>query len=149
MNRTGNQKFSNMDINIPVANGETITEATMVGINADGYAVAASKAEGLTIAGCAMRFTDNASGSAGAVKVPVRRGAFVWDNDGSIGETDILKDAYVSDKKTVTIIAAGSSKVGKILAVDTDGVTVEMLNGRETVDAGGETGTKEEGGNVE
>ena len=127
MDRIGNQKLSNMDINIPVAESETITEAAMVGINADGYAVAASKAEGLTIAGCAMRFTDNASGSAGDVTVPVRRGAFVWDNDGSIEETDILKDAYVSDEKTVTITAEGSSRAGKILAVDSDGVTVEML----------------------
>ena len=51
----------------------------------------------------------------------------MWDNDGSIEETDILKDAYVSDEKTVTITADGSSRAGKILAVDTDGVTVEML----------------------
>lgn len=127
MDRVGNQKLSNMDINIPAAMGETITEATMVGINADGYAVTASKAEGLTIAGCAMRFTDNASGSAGDVMVLVRRGVFVWDNDGSIEKTDILKDAYVSDEKTVTITAEGSSKAGKILAVDSDGVTVEIL----------------------
>ncbi len=95
MDRVGNQKLSGMDINIPVAAGATITEAVMVAVGTDGYAVAASKTADLTIAGCAMRFTDNASGSAGAVTVPVRRGAFVWDNDGSIEETDILKDAYV------------------------------------------------------
>lgn len=147
--RAGNQKLSGADINIPVAAGETIVEATMVAINADGYAVAASKEEGLTVAGCAMRYTDNALGSAGAVTVPVRRGVFVWDNDGTIEDTDILKDAYVSDETTVTIIAEGSSKAGKILSVDADGVTVEMLNGRETVDAGAETGKKEEGGNGE
>lgn len=130
MDRTGNQKLSGMDINIPVAGGATIAEATMVAVGEDGYAVAATKAEGLTVAGCAMRFMDNASGSAGAMAVPVRRGAFVWDNDGSIKETDILKDASVSDEKTVTITAEGSSRAGKILAVDSDGVTVEMLNGR-------------------
>lgn len=127
MDRTGNEKLSGRNINIPVAEGETITEATMVAINADGYAVEASKTAGLTIAGCAMKHTDNASGSNGEVSVPVRRGAFVWDNDGSIEETDILKDAYVSDEKTVTITAEGSSRAGKILAVDSDGVTVEML----------------------
>ena len=127
MDRAGNQKLSGMDINIPVAAGATITEAVMVAVGTDGYAVAASKTAGLTIAGCAMRHTDNASGSNGTVSVPVRPGAFVWDNDGSIEETDILKDAYVSDEKTVTITADGSSRAGKILAVDTDGVTVEML----------------------
>ena len=110
MDRVGNQKLSGMDINIPVAAGATITEAVMVAVGADGYAVAASKSAGLTIAGCAMRHTDNASGSNGAVSVPV-----------------ILKDAYVSDEKTVTITEEGSSRAGKILAADTDGVTVEML----------------------
>ena len=127
MDRTGNQKLTNMEINIPVAAGETITEATMVAINSEGYAVAASKSENLNIAGCAVKFTDNTLGSAGAVRVPVRRGAFVWNNDGSIMETDILKEAYIEDGRTVTIMPDGSSRAGKILAVEADGVTVEML----------------------
>lgn len=127
MDRVGNQKLSGMDINIPVAENQTINEATMVALNLDGYAVPASKEEGLIVAGCAMRFTDNALGTAGAISVLVRRGAFVWNNDGTIEETDILKDAYVSDEKTVTITATGSSRAGKILAVDSDGVTIEML----------------------
>lgn len=149
MDRAGNQKFSGMDINIPVAAGAVITEAAMVAIDEDGYAVAASKTAGLTIAGCAMRPADNAAGSAGAVVVSVRRGIFVWDNDGSIKETDLLKAAYVSDERTVTIAADGSSKAGKILAVDADGVTVEMMNERETSAADVENGKTEEGGNGE
>lgn len=127
MDRRGNRKLSNMDINIPVAAGEVIIEATMTAINADGYALMATKSEGLTIAGCALRLTDNTTGNAGDAVVPVRRGTFVWDNDGSIKETDVLKDAYVSNERTVTITADGSSRAGKILAVDPDGVTVEML----------------------
>ena len=97
MYRVGNQKLSRMDLLLPVAAGEVIREATMVAVNEDGYAVTASKTEDLTVAGCAMAFTDNTSGSAGAVSVPVRRAAFVWANDGSIQKTDLLKDAYVSD----------------------------------------------------
>lgn len=127
MDRVGNEKLDRTNLTIPVAANTSITEATMVAINADGYAVTASKAENLVVAGCAMRYTDNLSGTAGAEAVPVRRGAFVWNNDGSIEDTDILKDAYVSDEKTVTITAEGSSRAGKILAVDSDGVTVEML----------------------
>lgn len=100
----------------------------MVAVNEEGYAVAASKAEGLVTAGCALAFTDNASGDAGGANVPVRRGAFVWANDGSIQRTDLLKDAYVSDAVTVTLTATGSSRAGKILAVDDDGaVTVDMV----------------------
>ena len=127
MDRTVNQKVLNKNLCIPAAAGAVIAEATMVAINAEGYAMTAEKAEGITIAGCAVKFTDNASGSAGDAYVPVRRGTFVWDNDGSIEKTDILKDAYVFDEKTVTITADGSSRAGKILAVDPDGVTVEML----------------------
>jgi hypothetical protein len=127
MERTGNEKLSALNISVPVAAKTAITEGTMVAINKDGYAVEASKAEGLTVAGCALRYADNTAGGDGDISVPVRRGAFVWGNDGSIEETDVLKDAYVSDEKTVTITADGSSKAGKILAVDADGVTVEML----------------------
>lgn len=126
MYRVGNQKLSCVDINIPVAAGAVIKAATMVAVGEDGYAVAASKAEGLTVAGCALTLADNSSGTAGAVSIPVRRAAFVWKNDGSIRQTDILKDAYVSDETTVTITDTGSSRAGKILAVDADGVTIEM-----------------------
>lgn len=146
MDRTGNQKLSNSDIYIPVAAGMVIHEAAMVAINTDGYAVMASKTAGQCVAGCAMKFTDNASGSAGALAVPVRRGAFVWNNDGSIKQTDILKDAYISDARTVTITADGTSKAGKIIAVDADGVTVEMLNSRETEPT---TGSVKDGGGKE
>lgn len=126
MDRVGNEKMGSMELNIPVAASTTITEAHMVAINSDGYAVEASKAEGLNVAGCAMRYTEN-EGAAGEEMVSVRRGAFVWNNDGTIENTDILKECYVSDAQTVTITAEGSSKVGVILAVEDDGVTVEML----------------------
>ena len=133
MDRTGNQKLPGTQLSIPVAAATAIQEATMVAIGTDGYAVPASKAADMTIAGCAMRYADNSSGAAGDVEVSVRRGAFVWGNDGSIQKTDILKDAYVSDEKTVTITADGSSKAGTILAVDADGVTVDMRNSVEAV----------------
>jgi hypothetical protein len=119
--------MDNANLELLVAGGEHIHEATMVAVNADGYAVPASAKEGLTVAGCALRDTDNSADEDGAVKVPVRRGAFVWDNDGTIKGTDILKDAYVKDETTVTITSDGSSRAGRILAVDADGVTVDMV----------------------
>ena len=56
----------------------------------------------------------------------MKRGTFVWENDGTINETDILKKCYIKDEKTVTITADGSSVAGTILEVDDDGVTVDM-----------------------
>lgn len=127
MYRVANQKLSNMDIVIPVAAGAVIHEAMMVAIKEDGYAVEASKAENLKVAGAAVLYVDNTSGADGAQFVQVRRAAFVFDNDGSIKQTDMLKDAYVVDAQTVTITSTGSSVVGKIIGVDADGVTIDLF----------------------
>lgn len=127
MERAGNERTFGRNISIPAAAGTTIREGHMVAINADGYAVEAVKAEGQRIAGCAIRFTDNAAGGAGDVFVPVRRGTFVWSQDGTIEQTDILRECYVSDAQTVTLNASGSSRAGVILGVEPDGVIVETL----------------------
>ena len=125
--RAGNERLSGNDIVIQVAAGESITEGHLVAISAAGYASEASKAENLIIAGCAMKPVDNRGGEDGAVAVQVRRGSFVWNNDGSIKATDVMKMCYVSDAQTVTITATGSSKAGVILGIEGDGVIVETL----------------------
>lgn len=127
MERVGNQKLSCVDIMIPVAAGAVIHEATMVAIKEDGYAVEASKAEKLKVAGVAVLFVDNTSGADGAQFVKVRRAAFVFGNDGSIKQTDMLKEAYVADAQTVTITSTGSSVAGRIVGVDADGVTIDLF----------------------
>ena len=54
MIRTGNEKLDSRTLLLPVASGARITEATMVAIGADGYAVPAAAAAGLIVAGVAM-----------------------------------------------------------------------------------------------
>lgn len=98
----------------------------MVALNADGYAVPASKAEGLVIAGVAQERADNRLGADGEETVNVRRGAFVMANDGTIKQTDLLKTAYMSDATTLTLTAEKSSAAGLILEVMDDGVTVQI-----------------------
>lgn len=126
MIRTGNERTGNQMLVLPAAAGAVLEEATMAVVNADGYAAPASKAEGLLIAGCVQKLCDNSSGKKGDQTVSVKRGTFVWENDGTIKETDCLKKCYISDKRTVTITATGSSVAGIILAVEADGVTVDM-----------------------
>lgn len=126
MIRTGNERTGNQLLNLPVAAGKVMTEATMAAVNAEGYAVPASKAENLLIAGCVQRYCDNITGDNGDQTVSVKRGTFVWENDGSIKHTDVLKKCYIKDEKTVTITAEGSSIAGIILSVEPDGVTVDM-----------------------
>lgn len=126
MERAGNERTGNRFLNIPVKAGVLLQEATMAVINADGYAQPASATENLVVAGCVQRYCDNRTGVDGEQRVVVKRGTFVWNNDGSIKETDILKKCYIKDEKTVTLTADGSSVAGTILDVAEDGVTVDM-----------------------
>ena len=134
MIRTGNEKTGNSLLNIPVKAGQTLTECTIAVINEEGYAETATKAVGKIVAGCVQRFCDNATGADGAATVEVKRGTFVWENDGTIKNTDLLKPCYIKDDVTVSLTAEGSSYAGIILAVEDDGVTVDMMTQyRETV----------------
>lgn len=126
MLRTGNERTGNRLLNLPVSAGAMLAEATMAAINADGYAETAAADAGLIIAGCVQKYCDNRNGENGEQSVSVKRGIFVWENDGTIKETDILKKCYVKDEVTVTLTADGSSAAGIILAVEPDGVTVDM-----------------------
>lgn len=126
MYRTGNERTGNRFLSIPMKGGVELTEATMAAIGEDGYAVPAAASAGLRVAGCTQRYCDNRNGADGEQTVSVKRGTFVWDNDGTIKETDILKPCYVKDVKTVTITADGSCMAGTILEVADDGVTVDM-----------------------
>ena len=130
MDRTGNERLGNMNIVIPVAAKTVLMENTIVAVGVDGYAVSGTKAEGLIAAGRVERLADNGAGEAGDISVEVRRGTFVWDNDGTIKSTDVLKECYIAGSTSVTITADGASPAGIILAVDEDGVTVDMTQKR-------------------
>ncbi len=128
MIRTGNEKLDNRNIELPVAADTKLRELTIAAVNANGYAVAGSKATGLKVAGCVQRYTDNSGGEAGGMTVPVRRGTFVWNKSGTIARTDILKLCYIAGVDSVTLDSTGASVAGRILAVDDDGVTVDMMD---------------------
>ena len=84
----------------------------------------AAKAANKVIAGVALAGAE--SGAADTVKVPVRRrGTFHFAKSGTavVGEV-----AYIVDDDTVTDVAAGSSKVGRIVDSDDDGVWVELTD---------------------
>ena len=126
MERIGNERTGCSIMVLPVGAGQEIKQGTMAALNAEGYAVPASKTEGLVIAGVAQTRADNRLGEDGDEVVEVRRGAFVLAGDATIKETDLLKTAYMSDAVTVTLTADGSSPAGQILEVAADGVTVNV-----------------------
>lgn len=127
MERAGNKKLATGLIRIPVAASTKLLPGTMAAVNASGYAVAASAAENLKVAGCVQALADNSAGAAGDISVMVDRGTYVWNGDSTITAASVLKLCYVKDATTVTLTPTGSSPVGIIVDVDSDGVTVEMM----------------------
>ncbi len=126
-------------ISLPVKGSTTIYQGAIVAIGADGYAVPASKAEGLTVAGRAEETVTN-TGADGSVQILVSRGVFVYDNStsGAVDLTHVLKLCYLEDDHTVTKTDTGSSVAGLVIGVDEHGVKVEMGYGR-TAPAAGQT----------
>lgn len=109
----------------------TLIEAgKIVAVNASGYAVPASDAAGLTVMGRAERRIDNSSGADGDLSVPVlRKGAFFYDNSSTstVTQAHIGKTVYVEDDETVAAATTHSIAAGKCLAVESNGVWVEVL----------------------
>lgn len=116
---------------LPVAAGAIIFDGSMVALDASGYAKAAVKAASLTTAGRAEEYVDNSGGAAGDKSIKVRRGVFVWENTSTVANKvkpeHVLKDCYIEDDCTVSSLATGSSRAGKVIAVTDDGIAVETL----------------------
>ena len=109
--------------------GDTrIFEGSIVVLEA-GLAIPGKKATGLLAAGRAEEFVDNTGGADGAKTVKVRRGVFKWNNDvtNPVTAADVLKDCYVFDDETVTILATDASVAGKVIGLADGEVLVEIL----------------------
>lgn len=114
---------------LPVKGNTKIYEGSLVVLDATGYAVPGSTATGLKAAGRAEEFVDNTGGADGARTVRVRRGVFKWNNDDAepVTEQDYMKDCYIKDGETVTMLAEGTSVAGKVIRLDNGEVIVETL----------------------
>lgn len=113
---------------IRMGGGVKIHAGAQVVLSASGFAIPGKTAVGLTYAGRAEESVDNTGGADGAKSVEVIRGsAFKWDNDGTVTQAHLLKQAYVVDDATVSATDGGGtrSSSGLIVGVDSDGVWVE------------------------
>ncbi len=86
-----------------VAAAKTITAGNLVGLDGDGYAVAANDATCVQFLGIALDSQDNAVGLDGALTVSVRQGLYRATAAGMV-PADAGKDLYVSNATTVTIV---------------------------------------------
>ena len=123
----GEQLAGRSILRLPVAKGTKLVDGDIVALNAEGYAVQASKAADLVAAGAAQEHADNTAGENGDCYVRVQRGVFVLKNEGDIKETDLLKPCYFAGPDSVTLTADGSSVAGKVFAVEGDVVAVDLF----------------------
>lgn len=114
----------------PIADNVKIYKGAIVALSG-GYAQPATTAPGLAVAGRARKQYDNTVGghALAALTVEVEEGYFKYANGDSIVQADVGKDAYLVDDQTVSKGAAGKSRAGTIVGVDTDGVWVQMAAG--------------------
>lgn len=112
----------------PVAASTTIHQGSLVALSA-GYAAPGATATGLVAVG---RAEDSATAvSAGDAKVRVRRGVFKFANSAAgdqIAQADVGADCYIVDDATVAKTNGTNtrSRAGQIVAVDADGVWVQV-----------------------
>lgn len=112
----------------PVAANTTCYQGGLAVLSA-GYAAPGSAATGLIAAG---RFLETVSAvSAGDSSVRVERGVFKFGNSAStdaIAQADVGKDCYVVDDQTVAKTNGSNtrSRAGQVVAIDTDGVWVQI-----------------------
>ncbi len=117
-------------LGFPVGAAKKIYQGSLVVLDA-GYAEPGNAATGLIAVGRAEETVDNSAGSAGDLTVPVRRGTFKFANSASgdlIAQADVGADCYIVDDQTVAKTNGTStrSRAGKIVAVDSDGVWVQV-----------------------
>ncbi|MBB4287792.1 hypothetical protein [Roseospira goensis] len=114
----------------PVAAGAVIHAGALVMLDADGYAVPAATATGLTPRGRAAEAVTG-GGADGDVTVRVERGCFRWANSSGADEitrAHIGAAAYAVDDQTVAATdgTGTRSACGTIRDVDAQGVWVEV-----------------------
>lgn len=99
-------------------------------VNSGGYVTPATKAENLVTVGVAQDSVPSVASNGDAevmVRLEKAGPAFKFENasgSGAIAQAQCWGDAYIEDAVTVTKTAAGSSKAGRIVKVEADGIWV-------------------------
>lgn len=130
---TGERDTPRRDIEIlqpEVAAGVRIFKGALVAFQG-GYAVPGATALNLIAAGRAEETVDNTGGSAGALRVKLRRGQFLFKNLATdpVLRANVGSDCFIADDETVAATNGGNtrSRAGKVLGLeDANGVWVEF-----------------------
>lgn len=116
---------------LPMAAATKIFAGSMVCRTMTGAATKGATALSLVTVGRANEQIDNSSGAAGALRIKVEEGIFVWANSSAadqITDADIGNRCFVVDDQTVARTSGSGTRspAGVVVAVDTTGVWVMM-----------------------
>lgn len=120
-----------LQIEPPVAANVRIWAGSLVAINPAGLAVPGATAANLKGAGVAERRADNTGGTAGAIRVRLRRDPHRFANSAAadaITLADLGADCFIVDDQTVAKTNGTNTRsvAGKVFDVDADGVWVDF-----------------------
>jgi hypothetical protein len=104
-----------------------IYKGTIVVLDA-GFAKPGVHAGSLIAVGKAVETVDNTAGADGAKEISVEEGIFKFTNHGTntVVAANVGSDAYIEDDQTVGNLITGTSRVGKITKLDSNGVFVKI-----------------------
>lgn len=109
----------------PVAANTVIYRGACVVLNGTGHAVPATEATGLRILGFATQQADNRGGAAGDKLVHTRRhGSFPMRSGvgpDAVTTAHITAPLYLIDDETVSPVATGRTRVGRLFDIDENG----------------------------
>ena len=114
---------------VPVKAGVVLLAGT-IAVASGGYAAPAVTALGLIPLGRVEETVDNTGGADGAVTAKIRRGVFkMADQAGDlVTQSSAFADCYLVDNVTVAATNGSGtrSRAGKVVAVESDGVSVAI-----------------------
>lgn len=109
-----------------------IYRGAIVCLNATGYAAKGAATNTYKTVGVSLEQVDNTNGNDGDLTVKVQEGVFKFVNLSTdlITIAEIGQACYVVDDQTVAKTSDGAARpiAGKVRAIDTDGVWVELVN---------------------
>lgn len=106
----------------PVIASDIIYEGSAVGLNSAGYA--RPLVAGDPFVGFAESKVDNSAGSAGLKNVRVITKGKVKVPITSLAITDFMKNVYISDDDTFTLVRTGNTKIGKVYRYVSSGIGI-------------------------
>lgn len=118
-------------ISVPVAASTKIYQGALVGLDANGRAVAGTSVATSRVVGRARALADNSAGSAGAISVEVELGAFRFANSagtGAVTAADVGRPCFAIDDDQVSRDSSNGQRnaAGVVAAVDSSGVWVVL-----------------------